>query len=63
MFPLRYFTYDDYWSGPGGPIWFYAGNEGNVENYVNATGLMWSNAAEAGAKLVFAEHRFYGGAQ
>lgn len=32
-----------------------------MENYVNATGLMWENAEAAGAKLVFAEHRFYGG--
>jgi lysosomal Pro-X carboxypeptidase len=59
-FPLRYFTYDNYWGGPGSPIWFYSGNEGNVENYVNATGLMWENAEENKAMLVFAEHRFYG---
>jgi lysosomal Pro-X carboxypeptidase len=34
--------------------------QANVENYVNATGLMWEHAKESGALLVFAEHRFYG---
>ena len=28
--------------------------------YLNATGLMWENAAEFGAMLIFAEHRYYG---
>lgn len=28
--------------------------------YVNATGLMWENAKEFGAMLIFAEHRYYG---
>lgn len=34
---------------------FSAGNEGNVANYVNNTGLMWELAQELGALLVFAE--------
>mmetsp|Transcript_44411 Transcript_44411/g.121026 ORF Transcript_44411/g.121026 Transcript_44411/m.121026 type:complete len:469 (+) Transcript_44411:70-1476(+) len=59
-FAMRYFTNTEYWGGPGYPIWFYTGNEANVEQYVNATGLMWENAAEHQAMLVFAEHRFYG---
>eukprot|EP00041_Stephanoeca_diplocostata_P034459 m.1178327 g.1178327 ORF g.1178327 m.1178327 type:complete len:945 (+) comp24526_c0_seq3:702-3536(+) len=41
-------------------IWFYCGNEANVELYVNATGLMWENAKDHRALMVFAEHRFYG---
>lgn len=41
-------------------IFFYCGNEANVELYVNATGLMWENADSHSAVLVFAEHRFYG---
>jgi lysosomal Pro-X carboxypeptidase len=41
-------------------IFFYCGNEASVELYVNATGLMWENAAAHAAALVFAEHRFYG---
>jgi len=57
---MRYFTHTEYWGGPGHPIWFYTGNEANVEQYVNATGLMWEHAASHQAMLVFAEHRFYG---
>ena len=34
-----------------------AGNEAPVDLYVNATGLMWENAASFGAYLLFAEHR------
>ena len=59
-FSFRYYEYDAYYGGPGHPIWFYAGNEARVDQYVNATGLMWENAKEHGALLVFAEHRFYG---
>ncbi len=28
--------------------------------YVNNTGIMWERGAKAGARLVFAEHRYYG---
>ena len=59
-FAVRVFEHDAAWGGPGAPIWFYAGNEADVEQYVNATGLMWENAREHRALLVFAEHRFYG---
>eukprot|EP00051_Salpingoeca_urceolata_P029014 m.488688 g.488688 ORF g.488688 m.488688 type:complete len:548 (-) comp26024_c0_seq1:82-1725(-) len=63
-FRQRYFVYDKYWStakdGTRGPIFFYFGNEDNVELYVNHTGLMWESASHFGALLVFAEHRFYG---
>jgi lysosomal Pro-X carboxypeptidase len=45
---------------PNGPIFFYLGNEANVELYVDHTGLMWENAGKFGAALVFAEHRYYG---
>lgn len=59
-FKQRVFTYDQYWNKETGAIWFYCGNEANVELYINATGLMWENAKAAGALLVFAEHRYYG---
>eukprot|EP00903_Cladosiphon_okamuranus_P013794 g12837.t1 len=49
-------------AAPGalGPIFFYAGNEADVSLYVEASGLMWENAPDFKALLVFAEHRFYG---
>jgi len=56
----RYFYCPDAWGGPPGPIFFYLGNEDNVELYVNNTGLMWESAQTFGALLVFAEHRYYG---
>ena len=55
----RYFICDKDWT-PGGPIFFYCGNEADVEGYVEHTGLMYENAASFGALLVFAEHRYYG---
>ena len=55
----RYFTYGNYFKR-GGPIFFYTGNEADVGLYVNATGLIWENAEEFGAYIVFAEHRYYG---
>lgn len=61
-FQQRYFVHDAYWK-KGGPIFFYCGNEANVELYVNATGLMWENAKSFGAAMVFAEHRYYGESQ
>lgn len=42
------------------PIFFYTGNEANVELYMNVTGIMWESAQRFGAILVFAEHRYYG---
>ncbi|CAK4657631.1 unnamed protein product [Aphanomyces euteiches] len=56
----RYFICDEFWTKPGGPIFFYVGNEADVELYLNNTGLMWENAHEYGAMLVFAEHRYFG---
>ena len=60
-FQQRYFVNDQWWDMEnGGPVFFYFGNEDNVELYVNHTGLMWESAAESKALLVFAEHRYYG---
>ncbi|ETV97797.1 hypothetical protein H310_09148 [Aphanomyces invadans] len=57
----RYFVCDEFWhQNSSGPIFFYAGNEADVELYLNHTGLMWENAREFGAILVFAEHRYFG---
>jgi lysosomal Pro-X carboxypeptidase len=60
-FQQRYYVYDKWWKPEqNGPVFFYFGNEDNVGLYVNHTGLMWENAEDFGALLVFAEHRFYG---
>ncbi|EER02216.1 Dipeptidyl-peptidase 2 precursor, putative [Perkinsus marinus ATCC 50983] len=61
-FQQRYFTFKDFYR-PGGPLFFYVGNEGPVEIYVNHTGLMWELGSDLGAFLVFAEHRYYGKTQ
>ena len=44
-------------------LFFYFGNEADVTLYINATGLMWENAADFNAVLLFAEHRYYGVSQ
>ncbi len=63
-FLMRYFVCDTYWEpgpdGAMGPIFFYFGNEADVELYLNNTGLMWESAPMFGALIVFAEHRYYG---
>ncbi|EQC35895.1 hypothetical protein SDRG_06643 [Saprolegnia diclina VS20] len=57
----RYFVCSEFWNQDAhGPIFFYVGNEADVELYLNHTGLMWENAHEFGALLVFAEHRYFG---
>ena len=35
--------------GAGGPVLVYAGNEGAIEGFANATGAMWDMAPELGA--------------
>mmetsp|Transcript_22127 Transcript_22127/g.39244 ORF Transcript_22127/g.39244 Transcript_22127/m.39244 type:complete len:498 (-) Transcript_22127:199-1692(-) len=59
----RYFIFDKFWGGPEYPIFFYTGNEADVTQYVNATGIMWENAEAFQACLIFAEHRYYGVSQ
>lgn len=55
----RYFVCDTHWT-KNQPIFFYVGNEADVELYLNHSGLMWENAPTFGAMLVFAEHRYFG---
>ncbi|ETV97780.1 hypothetical protein H310_09132 [Aphanomyces invadans] len=61
LFSQRYFVCDEFAAlDANPPIFFYTGNEGNVELYLNHTGLMWESAPTFGARLVFAEHRYFG---
>uniref|UniRef100_A0A7I4Y8J7 Lysosomal Pro-X carboxypeptidase n=1 Tax=Haemonchus contortus TaxID=6289 RepID=A0A7I4Y8J7_HAECO len=72
---LDHFTYSDtstfkmkwLWNNTfyksGGPIFFYTGNEGDIEGFTTATGMMWDLAPRYNAAIIFAEHRFYGESQ
>ncbi|CAE8724205.1 unnamed protein product [Polarella glacialis] len=58
-FGMRYFVYDKHYR-QGGPIFFYAGNEGPLESFYYNAGLPFDWAEEFGATILFAEHRYYG---
>jgi len=60
IYPQRYLINTTYWKRNGGPIFFYAGNEGDIELFAQNTGFMWDIAPEFNAMLLFAEHRYYG---
>jgi hypothetical protein len=45
---------------PGGPLFFYTGNEGFIETFVDNTGIIFDLAPNFNALIVFCEHRFYG---
>jgi len=59
-FQQKYLYNDEWWDKQGGPIFFYAGNEGVIEAFAENSGFMWDIAPEFNALLVFAEHRYYG---
>lgn len=42
------------------PIFFYTGNEGDIELFAQNTGFLWAAAKQFKATVVFCEHRFYG---
>ena len=57
----RYLVSTEHWHrDDDGPIFFYAGNEGDVTDFAANTGWMWEQAPSFGAMVVFAEQRYYG---
>jgi lysosomal Pro-X carboxypeptidase len=57
----RLCVFDGYWKkDTASPVFLYTGNESPVEEYVNATGLLWNLAKKFNALVVFAEHRYFG---
>ena len=55
MFGLGFFS-DDQFSPADGPVFFYAGNEGDIESFWNNTGFMFDIAPLFQALVVFPEH-------
>jgi hypothetical protein len=45
---------------PGGPLLFYTGNEGDIVNFYQNTGFIFTLAEQFGALVVFCEHRYFG---
>lgn len=57
----RYIINKDHWKGPGSPIFFYTGNEGDIQWFCENIGFVWEIAEQYfGAMVIFAEHRYYG---
>nr|GMC64039.1 lysosomal Pro-X carboxypeptidase [Ipomoea batatas] len=61
-FRHRYLINTDHWLGPSrlGPIFFYCGNEGDIEWFAANSGLVWELAPRFGAMVIVPEHRYYG---
>eukprot|EP00944_MAST-04C_sp_MAST-4C-sp1_P015765 g15765.t1 len=59
-FQQKYLIYDKFWKKSTGPILFYFGNEGGIEDFYNNSGAMFDLAPQFDALLVFLEHRYYG---
>ncbi|KAK6115089.1 hypothetical protein DH2020_007358 [Rehmannia glutinosa] len=61
-FRQRYLINTEHWEGPDqlGPIFFYCGNEGDIEWFAANTGFVWELAPRFRAMIIFPEHRYYG---
>ncbi|RNA14652.1 lysosomal Pro-X carboxypeptidase [Brachionus plicatilis] len=55
----RYIIFDKY-AISNSPIFFYTGNEGDIQLFCENTGFIWEIAPKFDAVVVFAEHRYYG---
>lgn len=59
-FKQRYLVNDSWWFPHKGPIFFYTGNEGNIEAFWKNSGFVFDIAPKFHALVIFAEHRYYG---
>ncbi len=61
-FPLRYLVHKNSWNpnNENRTVLFYAGNEADIFQFVNNTGIMFEIAKELNSMVIFAEHRYYG---
>ena len=60
-FAMKYLVYDGFAAhNTTAPVLCYCGNEGAVELFYNNSGALFSLASGLGARLLFAEHRYYG---
>ncbi|XP_042898313.1 dipeptidyl peptidase 2 isoform X1 [Parasteatoda tepidariorum] len=59
-FKQRFLYNDTWWDRGRGPIFFYAGNEGDIVGFWENTGYMFKIAPQFQALVVFVEHRYYG---
>lgn len=59
-FQQRYLVEETWWNQGIGPIFFYTGNEDDINVLWNNTGFIHEIAPKFHALVVYAEHRFYG---
>jgi len=59
-FQQRIFTYSGFWNQNSGPIIFFFGGEGYVEDFYENSGFLFEIAARVSGLIVFLEHRYYG---
>ena len=55
FFYIIFYHTDTYWGGSG-PLFFYTGNEGPIDNFMNNSGFVFTLAKQFNALVVFAEH-------
>ena len=58
---LRYFGYDGFADTSSAPVVLYTGNEGALELFYNNSGGVFELARAISARVLFIEHRYYGG--